>query len=204
MANPIQPGIDDSRSRALLPLIDRLSDLDLSRLLVYRLDEDMPEDALLRQLIWQFHVTGHEGGSLAVTAQQRLDLVRRAIDLHRYRGTRWSVQEALAAIGYPGAGSFGSWTALITSTVRTSYHLIVSLAVAEWGITRLDVEIGVGLAGAEQTIGAFVLSASTPSGGGSAAAAALNLKIPAGSRLSVRGKGEDGGTWFYASLTLIG
>lgn len=94
-------GINDERSRALLKLIGRLGDIDLTPLLVYRIDE-LPDDAL-HLLGWQFHIMGAEGWDLAETPAERRALIRRAIELHRHRGTPWSIREAIRSLGYADA-----------------------------------------------------------------------------------------------------
>lgn len=94
-------GIDDERSRALLKLIGRLDNLDLTTLLVYRID-DLPEDAL-HLLAWQFNIMGSDGWDLASTPEERRQLIRRALDLHRHRGTPWAIREAVKALGYADA-----------------------------------------------------------------------------------------------------
>ena len=127
----IPPSIDDSRSQALMTLIERLDDLDLTPLLVYRIDS-VPASAL-PFLAWQFDIisplwqtlapiitsvdaitdvdalididTLTEGPSVAtvqastVIAAQR-SLIKMAIQLHRYRGTPWSITTALATLGW--------------------------------------------------------------------------------------------------------
>lgn len=93
----LPPGIDDERSRALLELTDRLGDIDLTRLLIYRIGE--VEASALPALGWQFHVMGAEGWELAVSEGQRRALIQRALELHRYKGTRWAVRQALDALG---------------------------------------------------------------------------------------------------------
>lgn len=97
----IPAGIDDDRSRALMRLIGRLGDLDLTKLLIYRVDE-LQEDALYL-LAWQFHILGAEGWDLAETAAERRALIKRAIDLHRHTGTPWAIREAIKALGYADA-----------------------------------------------------------------------------------------------------
>jgi len=54
----IQPSINDLRSRSLLSLIERLGELDLTPILVYRLDS-VPDSALL-PLAWQFDMLAPE------------------------------------------------------------------------------------------------------------------------------------------------
>lgn len=124
----IQPSIDDLRSRSLLGLIERLGALDLTPLLVYRLDS-VPDSALLL-LAWQFDMLAPQWQlgvqstesvdaltnidsltdidtltSLADTAGQsdygswRI-LLKVAIPLHRTRGTPYAIKTALASLGW--------------------------------------------------------------------------------------------------------
>jgi P2-related tail formation protein len=127
----IPPSIDDTRSQALKVLIERLDALDLSPMLVYRIDS-VPASAL-PYLAWQFDIisplwqavapviqsvdtitdvdalididTLTEGPSAVglqasdVIAAQR-SLVKMAIQLHRFRGTAWSIKNALAILGW--------------------------------------------------------------------------------------------------------
>ena len=93
----IPEGIRDERTERLLSLLDGWDGLPVENTLVYR--ASAAETDLLRQLAWQFHVMGVEGWSLAVTTEQRRALVRRAMELHRYKGTPWAVRRALDALG---------------------------------------------------------------------------------------------------------
>lgn len=95
----LPPGIGDERSAAFLELMDRLDQIDLVPLLVYRTDS-VPADAL-HALAWQFGVTGLAGWDLATTDSERRELVRRAVELQRHRGTPWAIRHALAAVGFP-------------------------------------------------------------------------------------------------------
>ena len=54
----IQPSINDARSSALLVLLERLDNLDLVPILVYRLDS-VPDSALTL-LAWQFDMLDPE------------------------------------------------------------------------------------------------------------------------------------------------
>ena len=127
----IPPSINDARSRALLALVDRLGQLDLGPLLVYRIDS-VPASAL-PFLAWQFDIlsplwqavapvilsvdaisdvdelididTLTEAAAIqlaqerAAIASQRA-LIKMAIQLHRFRGTPWSIKSALATLGW--------------------------------------------------------------------------------------------------------
>lgn len=84
---------NDPRFGPLATLTERLERLDLSVLLVYLID--LVGADLLPLLAEQFHVMGDEGWLLANTDEQRRELIRRAIELHRYKGTVWAVKEVL-------------------------------------------------------------------------------------------------------------
>src|SRR5260370_35078760 len=124
----IQPSINDVRSNALLELIERLGILDLTPLLVYRLDST-PDDALML-LAWQFDILGPEwqlgaatvesvdnltdidvitnvdsltsrGGAAGLSDFDSLRaLLRAAIPLHRTRGTPYAMKTALTTLGW--------------------------------------------------------------------------------------------------------
>ncbi|UTH76106.1 phage tail protein I [Chromobacterium sp. IIBBL 290-4] len=66
-------------------------------LLVYLVDSVEP--ALLPLLAEQFHVAGDEGWLLANGDAKRRELIKRAISLHRYKGTRWAVTEVFRVLG---------------------------------------------------------------------------------------------------------
>ncbi|MCS3806685.1 phage tail P2-like protein [Chromobacterium alkanivorans] len=87
----------DPRFRALGQLTGRISQQDLSPLLVYLVDQVDTE--LLPVLAEQFHVMGDEGWLLASDERQQRALIKRAIELHRYKGTLWAVQEVFRVLG---------------------------------------------------------------------------------------------------------
>ncbi|MGA7870163.1 MAG: phage tail protein [Candidatus Binatus sp.] len=124
------PSINDTRTQALLVLIARLAALDLSTLLVYRIDSVVEE--ALPFLAWQFDILSPlwqlvapvslgvdaltnidllidvdnliESGGLvsaqALTEAGERELLKSAVALHRFRGTPWAVKQALASLGW--------------------------------------------------------------------------------------------------------
>lgn len=56
--------------------------------------------AALYFLAQQFDVLGYRGWFLADTEEKRRDLIRRAIELHRFKGTPWAVKEAIKSLGF--------------------------------------------------------------------------------------------------------
>jgi P2-related tail formation protein len=124
----IQPSINDERSRALLDLIERMDALDLTPILVYRLDS-VPDSALLF-LAWQFDLVAPQwqlGAQLSESLDSLLNidtitnidtlsstggvsgpsdfdslraLLKVAIPLHRTRGTPFAIKAALKPLGW--------------------------------------------------------------------------------------------------------
>lgn len=76
----------------------RFANLDIESVIVYLIDT--VDASALPSLAAQFDVLGYKGYGLAQTEQQKRDVIKRAIELHRYKGTPWSIKEALRAIGY--------------------------------------------------------------------------------------------------------
>jgi hypothetical protein len=125
----IQPSINDVRSRALLTLIERMDKIDLTSILVYRLDS-VPDSALLF-LAWQFDLVAPQwqlGAQIteSIDSLRNIDtltnldtlsstsgvsgpsdfeslraLLKVAIPLHRTRGTGYAIRIALKPLGWP-------------------------------------------------------------------------------------------------------
>lgn len=79
----------------------RFTDLQLDRLLVYIID-NVDADAI-PYLADQFDVLGYKGFKLASNETEQREIIKRAIELHRYKGTLWAVREALTSIGFGDA-----------------------------------------------------------------------------------------------------
>lgn len=79
----------------------RFSELEMDKLLIYLIDT-VDEDAL-PYLASQFDVLGFKGYELAHSVAEKREVVKRAIEAHRYKGTIWAIKQALANIGYPSA-----------------------------------------------------------------------------------------------------
>ena len=62
-----------------------------------RIDE-LPEE-VLDLLAWQFHV---EGWELASTIEEKRNLIKSAIELHKYKGTKYAVKKVLEALNLTG------------------------------------------------------------------------------------------------------
>ncbi|EDS5974694.1 phage tail protein I [Salmonella enterica subsp. enterica] len=79
---------------------ERFAQIDLTALLVYLVD--IVDASALPSLAEQFHVQGLEGWLFAVNEQEKRDLIKQAIELHKYKGTPWAVRRALEILSLPG------------------------------------------------------------------------------------------------------
>lgn len=86
----------DKNYLALNRLLDRLDSLDLTRLLVYWLDD--VDASALPHLAAQFHILGLEGWDYAVTEADKRSLLKQAVELHRYKGTPWAVRQGMRRV----------------------------------------------------------------------------------------------------------
>ena len=77
---------------------ETLAEIDLGKLLVYIVDN--VDASALPYLAEQFDVLGYKGLKLATTEADQRQIIKRAIELHRYKGTKWAIQEALKSIGF--------------------------------------------------------------------------------------------------------
>jgi P2-related tail formation protein len=89
-----------------LSVFDKVADLrnqalEVEKALIYIIDQ-VDEKALL-PLAVQFDVMGIKGWDLCSTADQRRQLIKRAIELHRYKGTPYGVKAGLESAGFRGS-----------------------------------------------------------------------------------------------------
>jgi phage tail P2-like protein len=85
----------DKNIEAICSAIDKVFTLEngLSKLLVYLIDQ--VEESALPFLAWQFHV---EGFDQAQTIQEKRNLIKNAIELHRYKGTPHAIKKVFQAL----------------------------------------------------------------------------------------------------------
>ena len=79
----------------------RLDKIELDALLVYLVDS--VNETALYSLAQQFDLLGFNGWKLADTTAKKRALIKNGIELHRYKGTVWSIKEALKTVGFPDA-----------------------------------------------------------------------------------------------------
>lgn len=91
-----------SHLRAFEQLIKlRLSEIQLDKILVYLVDT--VDSAAIPYLADQLDVLGYKGFRLAYTDAEKRTIIKRSIQLHRYKGTLWAVKESLKSIGFSDA-----------------------------------------------------------------------------------------------------
>ena len=89
----------DRRLQAMGVVAQRMSGLDISPVLVYLVDT--VNTSVLPGLAEQFHILG-EGWQFARNDDERRLLLKRAIELHRYKGTPWAIKQVLETLSLNG------------------------------------------------------------------------------------------------------
>lgn len=90
--------LQDKTAALIIEVIDQiLSKLpeQIKTLLIYPRIDELSGD-ILDLLGWQFHV---EGWELAESEEEKRNLIKNAILLHKYKGTKWALKHALNSIG---------------------------------------------------------------------------------------------------------
>jgi len=82
-------------------VMQQLATIDLGKMLVYNIDQ--VDARALPLLAEQFDVLGYKGMRLAQTEADQRALIKKAIELHRYKGTIYGVKEAMKAVGFADA-----------------------------------------------------------------------------------------------------
>ena len=79
---------------------ERFAQIDLTTLLIYLVD--LVDASALPSLADQFHVQGLEGWLFTTNEQEKRELIKQAIELHKYKGTPWAVRRVLEILSLPG------------------------------------------------------------------------------------------------------
>ncbi|MBT2375762.1 phage tail protein [Pseudomonas fluorescens] len=118
-----------------------LEELDLKVMLVYLVDLVKP--SLLPLLAEQFFVLDEVAWQLAESADARRNLIKNAVELHRYKGTPWAVREDIRLLGfgevsiqgglggasYEGSTTFNGFNTYGSSSSWPLYRLIMTRAI---------------------------------------------------------------------------
>ena len=98
---PPPPLASDERFSILAHIAaERFAQLDLTALMVYLIDQ--VDASALPALAEQFHVQGLEGWLFTTDEREKRELIKQAIELHKYKGTIWAVRRVLEILSLPG------------------------------------------------------------------------------------------------------
>jgi len=95
----LQP-INDISSKAFDELFARFQNLDINVLMTSLIDT--VEASALPHLAEQFHITGNEGWINCQNEEEKRDLIKNSIKLHKYRGTKYALIKVLDVLGLNG------------------------------------------------------------------------------------------------------
>jgi phage tail P2-like protein len=79
---------------------ERFGNIDLEAVLVSIID-NVPADAL-PHLAEQYHITGNEGWLQCRNDEEKKDLIKRSIEVHRYKGTKYALKKIFDMFGLEG------------------------------------------------------------------------------------------------------
>lgn len=79
---------------------ERFGNLNLDAVLVSIID-NVPADAL-PHLAEQYHITGNEGWLQALSESEKRNLIKSAIKMHRYKGTKYAIEEIFNTLNIVG------------------------------------------------------------------------------------------------------
>ncbi|EFH7121059.1 phage tail protein I [Escherichia coli] len=98
---PPPPLASDERFSTLANIAaERFAQLDLTALMVYLVN--LVDASALPALAEQFHVQGLEGWLFTTDEREKRELIKQAIELHKYKGTIWAVRRVLEILSLPG------------------------------------------------------------------------------------------------------
>ncbi|HAL3867743.1 phage tail protein I [Escherichia coli] len=137
MTEPLQlppPLEGDISLRTLGRLAGRLDNIDLSVLMVFLVD--IVDSSALPWLGEQFSLSG-DSWELAESDDVRRMLIKAAIELHRYKGTPWSIREVIRRFGF-GEVDLIEGTGRLSYDGNRSYNgLFVHGDAAAWAVYRV-------------------------------------------------------------------
>lgn len=75
-----------------------IATVPVEKMLVYNIDQ--VDSAALPVLAEQFDVLGYKGMRIAKKQEDQRQIIKRAIELHKYKGTVWGLKEAMKSVGF--------------------------------------------------------------------------------------------------------
>lgn len=92
--------LQDESNLALEQCITKAFEIDLKPMMIYAFDHVDVE--LLSFLAEQFHVLGDEGWNFTKTEQEKRNLLKNALEIHRYKGTKYALIKVLETLNIQG------------------------------------------------------------------------------------------------------
>lgn len=80
--------------------LDRM--IDWVDKITYRTNISNLPDEIIEHLLWESHITWHEGLSLASTRQEKIRLIESSIELHRKKGTASAIELVMDILNFKG------------------------------------------------------------------------------------------------------
>lgn len=68
----------------------------------YKMNLDILDEAIIDHLLWESHITWNEGLNMATTKEQKINLVKSSVKLHRLKGTPAAISLVLDALNFNG------------------------------------------------------------------------------------------------------
>ncbi len=87
----------------VLDVMFYLGDVEVGNVLIWSRINGM-EEPLLSNLAYQLHLEGYEGWHVAKTVEHKRRLLKEAINLHRYKGTRYALERIFEILDMRGGG----------------------------------------------------------------------------------------------------
>ena len=100
MTSLLPIALQDESNLALEKCAAKSFENDLKPLMIYAFDHVIAK--LLPLLAEQFHILGDEGWNFAQTEQEKRNLLKSAIDIHRYKGTKYALKKVLETLNMSG------------------------------------------------------------------------------------------------------
>lgn len=88
----------DKKYTALADLGLRVGQIDLSLMMTNFID--LVPNEFLQLLAEKWSVTSYDGWLLAESDSAKRKLIKRAVELHRYKGTPWAIREIIRQLGF--------------------------------------------------------------------------------------------------------
>jgi P2-related tail formation protein len=138
--NILASGISQKEHLAVFDKIAalRFAALEVEKVLIYVIDT-VDADALF-YLAEQFDVLGYRGWKLAKTEADRRSLVKRAVQLHKYKGTPYGIKEALRSVGFDNTVIQEGINYLHDSTL--DHNSVGTYGGNEWATFRVIYDLG--------------------------------------------------------------